>query len=77
MPDQYVFCHLAFLEYVLNMEYIDEIDLSGFDDDCDSEWKDSIWKFYIRKDPFLQGILFQKKVSFRIGFSFSFHLFFN
>ncbi len=38
MPDQYVFCHLAFLEYVLNMEHIDEIDLSGFDDDCDSEW---------------------------------------
>jgi len=36
-PFQYVFCHLAFLEYVLNMEYIDEIDLTGFDDDCDSE----------------------------------------
>ena len=34
---QFVFCHLAFLEYVLNMEYIDEIDLTGFDDDCDSE----------------------------------------
>ena len=37
MPDQYVFCHLAFLEYVLNMEYVEEIDLTGFDDDCDSE----------------------------------------
>jgi len=34
-PDQYVFCHLAFLEYVLNKEYVDEIDLTGFDDDCD------------------------------------------
>ncbi len=37
MPDQYVFCHLAFLEYVLNMEYVEEIDLTGFDDDCDSD----------------------------------------
>lgn len=37
MPDQYVFCHLAFLEYVLNMEYIEEIDLTGFDDDVDSD----------------------------------------
>lgn len=33
MPDQYVFCHLAFLEYVLNMGYVSEIDLTGFDDD--------------------------------------------
>ena len=37
MPDQYVFCHLAFLEYVLNMEYVQEIDLTGFDDDVDSD----------------------------------------
>lgn len=37
MPDQYVFCHLAFLEYVLNMEYVDEIDLTGFDDECESD----------------------------------------
>jgi tyrosine-protein phosphatase non-receptor type 9 len=37
MPDQFVFCHLAFLEYVLNMDYVEEIDLTGFDDDCDSE----------------------------------------
>ncbi len=37
MPDQYVFCHLAFLEYALNMEYVEEIDLTGFDDDCDSD----------------------------------------
>ena len=35
MPDQYVFCHLAFLEYALNMEYVDEIDLTGFDDGVD------------------------------------------
>merc|ERR1719391_1259782 len=32
MPDQYVFCHLAFLEYALNMEHVQEIDLTGFDD---------------------------------------------
>lgn len=37
MPDQYVFCHLAFLEYVLMKEYISEIDLSGFDEDYDSD----------------------------------------
>eukprot|EP00095_Tigriopus_kingsejongensis_P005701 snap_masked-scaffold810_size94089-processed-gene-0.1 protein:Tk05701 transcript:snap_masked-scaffold810_size94089-processed-gene-0.1-mRNA-1 annotation:"low quality protein: tyrosine-protein phosphatase non-receptor type 9-like" len=37
MPDQYVFCHLAFLEYVLHREYVEEIDLTGFNDDCDSE----------------------------------------
>ena len=33
MPDQYVFCHLAFLEYVLNMGYVEEIDLNGFDEE--------------------------------------------
>eukprot|EP00092_Neocalanus_flemingeri_P001562 GFUD01001664.1.p1 GENE.GFUD01001664.1~~GFUD01001664.1.p1 ORF type:complete len:742 (+),score=116.54 GFUD01001664.1:253-2478(+) len=33
MPDQYVFCHLAFLEYVLNMGYAEEIDLTGFDEE--------------------------------------------
>ncbi|QQP51585.1 Uncharacterized protein FKW44_012998 [Caligus rogercresseyi] len=32
VQDQYVFCHLAFLEYALNMKYVEEIDLSGFDD---------------------------------------------
>jgi len=37
MPDQYVFCHLAFLEYVLNMGYIEEIDLTGFDENAESE----------------------------------------
>lgn len=37
MPDQYVFCHLAFLEYVVNREYVDEIDWTGFNDDCDSD----------------------------------------
>ena len=35
MPDQYVFCHLAFLEYALNMEHVQEIDLTGFDDGVD------------------------------------------
>jgi len=34
MPDQYVFCHLAFLEYVLNMGYVEEIDLTGFDEEA-------------------------------------------
>lgn len=28
-----MFCHLAFLEYVLNMGYVEEIDLTGFDED--------------------------------------------
>jgi len=37
MPDQYVFCHLAFLEYVLNMGYVEEIDLTGFDEDTEQE----------------------------------------
>lgn len=40
MPDQYVFCHLAFLEYVLDMEYVDEIDLTGFDEWDDQEESD-------------------------------------
>ena len=38
MPDQYVFCHLAFLEYVLNMGYVEEIDLTGFDEDDIVDW---------------------------------------
>jgi len=38
MPDQYVFCHLAFLEYALNLDYVDEIDLTGFDDGLDSDY---------------------------------------
>ena len=29
---------MAFLEYVLNMEYVEEIDLTGFDDDVDSDY---------------------------------------
>ncbi|TRY78674.1 hypothetical protein TCAL_11593 [Tigriopus californicus] len=37
MPDQYVFCHLAFLEYVVHKDYVEEIDWTGFNDDCDSE----------------------------------------
>ena len=28
---------MAFLEHVLNMEYEEEIDLTGFDDDVDSD----------------------------------------
>lgn len=38
MPDQYVFCHLALLEYALNEGLVDDIDLTGFDDsESDSE----------------------------------------
>lgn len=32
MPDQYVFCHLAVIEHALRQGYIEELDLSGFDD---------------------------------------------
>ncbi|CAM1299267.1 Uncharacterised protein PB.3394, partial [Pycnogonum litorale] len=31
MPDQYVFCHLALLEYALHKSMIDDVDLAGFD----------------------------------------------
>lgn len=31
MPDQYVFCHLALIEYALLQGMITEVDLSGFD----------------------------------------------
>lgn len=38
MPDQYVFCHLALLEYALSRGLLQDIDLSGFDDsDSESE----------------------------------------
>jgi len=38
MPDQYVFCHLALLEYALSERLLDDIDLTGFDDSgSDSE----------------------------------------
>lgn len=39
MPDQYVFCHLALLEYALTRRLLENVDLSGFnDDDSESEW---------------------------------------
>uniref|UniRef100_T1IWR5 Tyrosine-protein phosphatase non-receptor type 9 n=1 Tax=Strigamia maritima TaxID=126957 RepID=T1IWR5_STRMM len=38
MPDQYVFCHLALIEYILREGLIDDVDLSGFaDSDTDSD----------------------------------------
>ncbi|XP_075979283.1 protein tyrosine phosphatase Meg2 isoform X1 [Anticarsia gemmatalis] len=37
MPDQYVFCHLAILEYAVMHGYLDSADLSGFDDDNEEE----------------------------------------
>ncbi|KAG8184559.1 hypothetical protein JTE90_007675 [Oedothorax gibbosus] len=38
MPDQYVFCHLALLEFALSRGLLEDVDLSGFnDDDSESE----------------------------------------
>ncbi|XP_063627242.1 tyrosine-protein phosphatase non-receptor type 9 isoform X1 [Cydia splendana] len=37
MPDQYVFCHLAVLEYAVQNGYLESADLSGFDDDNEDE----------------------------------------
>lgn len=38
MPDQYVFCHLAFIEYALSRGMLQSADLSGFDErEDDSE----------------------------------------
>ncbi|XP_055550630.1 tyrosine-protein phosphatase non-receptor type 9 isoform X1 [Wyeomyia smithii] len=38
MPDQYVFCHLALIEYALSRSMLQSADLSGFDDrDDDSD----------------------------------------
>lgn len=38
MPDQYVFCHLALIEYAIMRKKLQSIDLTGFDDgDDDSE----------------------------------------
>ncbi|XP_076053155.1 protein tyrosine phosphatase Meg2 isoform X3 [Oratosquilla oratoria] len=38
MPDQYVFCHLALLEYALTTNKLAEVDLTGFEEDgSDSE----------------------------------------
>ncbi|KAG1664433.1 Tyrosine-protein phosphatase non-receptor type 9 [Nymphon striatum] len=37
-PEQYVFCHLALLEYALTKEMVDDVNLDGFNDsDSDSE----------------------------------------
>lgn len=38
MPDQYVFCHLALIEYAIMRKMLQSIDLTGFNnDDEDSE----------------------------------------
>jgi len=40
MPDQYIFCHLALIEYALAQGYLQSADLAGFSDDKDddSDW---------------------------------------
>lgn len=35
MPDQYVFCYLALLEYALSRGLLQDVDLSGFDAESD------------------------------------------
>lgn len=35
MPDQYVFCHLALIEYAISRGMLKSADLSGFDDKGD------------------------------------------
>lgn len=37
MPDQYVFCHLALIEYAFGKKLIPQVDLSGFDNTVDDE----------------------------------------
>lgn len=37
MPDQYVFCHLALIEYALSRGFLQSADLTGFDEEDDSE----------------------------------------
>jgi tyrosine-protein phosphatase non-receptor type 9 len=38
MPDQYVFCHLALIEYALANKHLSpDLDLNGFYDDEDSD----------------------------------------
>lgn len=32
MPDQYVFCYLALLEYAMDRGLLQEVDISGFDE---------------------------------------------
>ncbi|XP_063703834.1 tyrosine-protein phosphatase non-receptor type 9-like [Culicoides brevitarsis] len=37
MPDQYVFCHLALIEYAISRGMLTELDLTGFVDDDDED----------------------------------------
>lgn len=37
MPDQYVFCHLALIEYALMKGFLQSADLTGFDQGVDDE----------------------------------------
>ncbi|XP_053612109.1 tyrosine-protein phosphatase non-receptor type 9 isoform X2 [Plodia interpunctella] len=37
MPDQYVFCHVALLEYAVMQGYLDSAQLAGFDDDHEDD----------------------------------------
>ena len=57
MPDQYVFCHLAFLEYVLNMGYVEEIDLTGFDEEEIQEWIREFYQEHIKWSIVIRIIL--------------------
>lgn len=36
-PDQYVFCHLALLEYAESHSMVQDVDLAGFDSDTESD----------------------------------------
>lgn len=35
MPDQYIFCHLALIEYAISKGMIEDVDLSGFKENED------------------------------------------
>ncbi|XP_077285063.1 protein tyrosine phosphatase Meg2 isoform X2 [Arctopsyche grandis] len=37
MPDQYIFCHLALIEYALDQGYLQSADLAGFNDSKDDD----------------------------------------
>ena len=37
MPDQYVFCYLAILEFALSRGLLQDVDLTGFDGDDESD----------------------------------------
>lgn len=37
MPDQYIFCHLALIEYALDQGYLQSADLAGFNDIKDDD----------------------------------------